>query len=231
MQHPFEKLFEFSWHYNLNYLDENIDNVYNNWSPSDWQYEHREVITFDKFYVPCKEYFADSSVLDLGCGMGWSSFWSLHYGAKSVIGIDTNKKRIPIANWLSEKLHYNTKTNFYNLDICSDIDHLLNSTDTVFLSYVIQRHVPQVDLFERIHDSKVKKIILFDEYEKLDEQHPYIKYDMFDTSNNGEGYDPNVIRGIPNQKFYKTLLEDRLGWTCQRREIFDYLWFGVWERI
>ena len=162
--------------------------------------------------------------------MGWSSFWALYYGANTVTGIDTNKKRISIANWISKQLGYNKKTNFLTLDVCENIDHILDNMDTVFLSYVIQRHIPQVDLFQRIHASPIKKIILLDQYQLLNEEHPYIKYDMFDKSNNGEGYDSNVIRSIPNQKFYNTLLEQRLGWKCSGHKIFDYLWYGIWER-
>ena len=242
---PPKDIYEFAWYYWNECPNDDPSIIYRDWLPSNWTYSQDERERFKIIFDQHEQFIEQKNVIDIGCHMGLLSYFALECGAKSITGIDRNRKAIEFAPFLLD-LGGHSAHNFIHGDITDSnlLDLALQDQQTVILSGVVQCISNHTELFDTIGQAEsVESVIIYDKIKDLHNDRPAIYFSLEDMTPRPErdeytyGLDftqdihPTLVQGKPNMAWYDMIMHDHLGFTLHSHtESTHNNWCRVWTR-
>ena len=215
---PDKKYYEFAYHMLFQNIFENLEEEWKKWTPwKQWSYPVIDINRFNIIILQNINKLHNQNVLDIGCNIGYLSLFSLHVGAKNVIGIDIRENKLKIANFICQNAQF-SNYQFIKSDI-NNTDNMLKhceKVDTILFSgtlYHISNHYEILKTFSR---SKAKNIIIENmEVPRFVNDHTpnidWVQEAVHDNMNGWSESKKDVLVGRPNQAWINTAMTE-LGW-------------------
>jgi 2-polyprenyl-3-methyl-5-hydroxy-6-metoxy-1,4-benzoquinol methylase len=215
---PDKKYYEFAYHMLFKNIFVNLEEEWKKWTPlKEWHYPIIDLNRFNIIILQNLNKLHNQNVLDIGCSIGYLSLFSLHVGAKNVIGVDIRENKLKIANFICQNAQF-TNYQFIKSDInntYSLLEHC-QKVDTILFSGTLYHTSNHYEILKTFSKSKAKNIIIENsEVSRFVNDHtPNIDWKQEEVHNNMNGWhesNKNVLVGRPNQAWINAAMTE-LGW-------------------
>ena len=223
---PDKKYFEFVHHQWNNKIVDDLDKVWNNWSPWEiWSYPIDDLIRYKNMILDNIGLIEGRRVADIGSHLGVGVLFCLNAGAQNCVGIEPVGEKNNLSSFICQQAGH-SNFNFLTGEIKqSDIYDGIKDFDTLILGSLIDMIPDHYRLMENISKTKIKNIIVevAEDERYATSEIPFINWESYVHKPQLEGpYNPQVnqpLHGEPNLAFLKMLMSE-FNYVFRRQAFF-----------